>query len=523
MALTASSFHALTAAGAVPRGAERSRELSLAGLAAGGPPPTRTVAATAMGALPGATGAGQLPPPGLREPRRSEPATGYSQGAGPSGAATRAAAGVENMAPHGGMAAAPLTAAAKARRNARHSSGGSSGYGQGTTFRLNGGNAGLRGTTAVAPAGPSPGKYVSSGVTANRMGALGDITGHVNNVVQSSRSILGGKPVKPAAAFYQALPSAPVVPTRSPLTVTRTPPATTVAPAMAALQQQQHQQLQLTARREEEPFSAAFRGDDLDVQKVGEYAQDIFAQLFQDEEAKMPRLDYMEDQRDINSRMRGILVDWLIEVHQKYHMRPETLYLAINIGDRYLSLRSVARRNLQLLGVVTMFIAAKFEEIDPPKAHEFAFITDNTYTKEDILKMECTVLGALNFEIVVPTQAHFMERLQRVNGCDARHRALAEYLLELALVEIRTIRFPPSMLVSAALLLSNELLDIHPAWPPAMAHHARRSEAALQACKEELRSVLLAAPRASLQAVRRKYQLEQYHAVANMSILRILE
>jgi len=170
-----------------------------------------------------------------------------------------------------------------------------------------------------------------------------------------------------------------------------------------------------------------------------------------------------------------------------------------------------------------MFIAAKFEEIDPPKAHEFAFITDNTYTKDDILKMECTVLVALNFEVVVPTQAHFMERLQRVNGCDARHRALAEYLLELCLVEIRAIRFPPSMLVASSLLLSNELLDIHPAWPAAVAHHARRSEASLQACKEELRAVLLAAPRASLQAVRRKYQTEQCYNVANMSVLRVLE
>lgn len=325
--------------------------------------------------------------------------------------------------------------------------------------------------------------------------------------------------MKPAAAaVYQPMPSAPVVPTRSPIAVTRTPPATTVAPALAAALQQP-----ATARREEEPFSAAFRGDDLDVQKVGDYAQDIFAQLFRDEESKMPRADYMDEQRDINSRMRGILVDWLIEVHQKYHMRPETLFLCINIVDRYLSSRTVLRKHLQLLGVVSMFIAAKFEEIDPPKAHEFAFITDNTYTKDDILKMECTVLVALNFEVVVPTQAHFMERLQRVNGCDARHRALAEYLLELCLVEIRAIRFPPSMLVASSLLLSNELLDIHPAWPAAVAHHARRSEASLQACKEELRAVLLAAPRASLQAVRRKYQTEQCYNVANMSVLRVLE
>lgn len=262
-----------------------------------------------------------------------------------------------------------------------------------------------------------------------------------------------------------------------------------------------------------------FRGDDDDLQKVGDYAQDIFERLFDDEEIHMPRADYMDCQPEVDGRKRGVLVDWLIEVHMGRQMRPETLYLAVNIVDRYLSVRQVATRHLQLLGVVGIFIASKFEEIDPPKAHELAYLTDNSYTKAEIVQMECAVLSALEFEIVVPTQAHFIERLQRVNGCSERHRALAEYLLELALLQVEMIQYSPSLLVSSALLLSNELLGERPAWPPAMAYHARRPQAALQRCKEHMRGVMVASITSELQAVHRKYQLDKFHAVANLSVV----
>merc|ERR1740117_2588712 len=106
----------------------------------------------------------------------------------------------------------------------------------------------------------------------------------------------------------------------------------------------------------------------------------------------------------------------------KYRLRPETLHLAVNLIDRYLTRMPVMRKRLQLVGVVAMFIASKFEEISPPELHDWVYITDNAYTKEDILVMECTMLTSLSFKIVVPTVAHFFEILQKTCGCDAVHR-----------------------------------------------------------------------------------------------------
>lgn len=80
--------------------------------------------------------------------------------------------------------------------------------------------------------------------------------------------------------------------------------------------------------------------------------------------------------------MRKILVDWLVDVHLKYKMKEETLFLAINFIDRYCSLRQVPRTEYQLVGVSCMLLAAKYEEIYPPFVKDFVYITDNAYTSE---------------------------------------------------------------------------------------------------------------------------------------------
>ena len=90
----------------------------------------------------------------------------------------------------------------------------------------------------------------------------------------------------------------------------------------------------------------------------------------------------MADQDDINDRMRAILVDWLVEVHLKFKLMPETLYLTVNIIDRFLEVRSVMRSKLQLVGVTAMLLASKYEEIYAPEVRDFVYITDRAYTRE---------------------------------------------------------------------------------------------------------------------------------------------
>jgi len=255
--------------------------------------------------------------------------------------------------------------------------------------------------------------------------------------------------------------------------------------------------------------------DSRDPQLVGDYASDVMTRMQADEGNFQPRSNFMETQTDINGKMRAILVDWLVEVHLKYKMRWETLFLAISVVDRYLSVRPILRKNLQLIGVVAMFIAAKYEEIDPPKAQEFAYITDHTYTKKEIINMEVRVLTALDFKISAPTPAHFIDRWHKVNGSDAVQKALVQYILEVSLLDLRSLQFVPSALAGAAILLSNETLRRR-AWPAALVQNTKKSEMSLKPCVEDLRKMLDAVKQSQLQVVQRKYSLEQNFAVANL-------
>jgi len=106
------------------------------------------------------------------------------------------------------------------------------------------------------------------------------------------------------------------------------------------------------------------------------------------ERGTMPDGFYMRRQRDINENVRAILVDWIISVHAKFKLLPETLYLTINLIDRYFSIFNVQKSDVQLVGVASLLIATKYEEIYPPTVKDFIYLTDNTYTRKQIIAME---------------------------------------------------------------------------------------------------------------------------------------
>eukprot|EP00747_Dinoflagellata_sp_TGD_P164599 gnl/TRDRNA2_/TRDRNA2_184744_c0_seq1.p1 gnl/TRDRNA2_/TRDRNA2_184744_c0~~gnl/TRDRNA2_/TRDRNA2_184744_c0_seq1.p1 ORF type:complete len:545 (+),score=99.01 gnl/TRDRNA2_/TRDRNA2_184744_c0_seq1:77-1711(+) len=256
-----------------------------------------------------------------------------------------------------------------------------------------------------------------------------------------------------------------------------------------------------------------------DPQFVGEYVVDIYRQLQRVEANDLPQPTYMEKQPHVNGKMRGILVDWLVDVHKKYKLRAETLFLAVAIVDRYLELRVMQRRHLQLVGVTALLISAKFEELYPPQINDFVYVTDSAYTRDEVLKMEVIMLSALQFKICSPTPAHFLERYQSVNGCTQAHRDLAQYLLELTLVDYKMIKYAPSHLAAGAILLSNKLLRRQPSWTPAAVKHTKLTEQMLKGCAKEICALLEGSEQSPWQAVRKKYSAPKYHSVAKLNFL----
>ena len=115
-----------------------------------------------------------------------------------------------------------------------------------------------------------------------------------------------------------------------------------------------------------------------------EYVHDMYSLFREKEPTTSVRPVFMESQPHINERMRSILVDWLVEVHLKFKLVPETLYLTVNLIDRYLEREEVSRPKLQLVGVTSLLIASKYEEIYPPELRDLVYICDRAYTRADV-------------------------------------------------------------------------------------------------------------------------------------------
>lgn len=192
---------------------------------------------------------------------------------------------------------------------------------------------------------------------------------------------------------------------------------------------------------------------------VAEYVVEIFEYLKKLEIATKPNADYMEHQEDLEWKMRGILVDWLIEVHTRFHLLPETLFLAVNIIDRFLSTKVVQLDRLQLVGVTAMFIASKYEEVLSPHVANFRHVADDGFTEEEILSAERYVLTALNYDLSYPNPMNFLRRISKADNYDIQTRTLGKYLMEISLLDHRFMNYLPSHVAAASMYLARTILE----------------------------------------------------------------
>ncbi|WFC98313.1 B-type cyclin [Malassezia yamatoensis] len=196
-----------------------------------------------------------------------------------------------------------------------------------------------------------------------------------------------------------------------------------------------------------------------DASMVAEYAADIFEYMASCERESMPNPNYMDFQDEIQWHMRTTLIDWLLQVHMRYHMLPETLWIAVNLVDRFLSARIVSLAKLQLVGVTAMFIAAKYEEILAPSVEEFVFMTENGYSREEILKGERIVLSTLDFNVsTYCTPYSWVRRISKADDYDIQTRTLCKFLMEATLLHHHFLRARPSLIAAIGMYLAKRML-----------------------------------------------------------------
>ncbi|XP_030385511.1 G2/mitotic-specific cyclin-A [Scaptodrosophila lebanonensis] len=265
------------------------------------------------------------------------------------------------------------------------------------------------------------------------------------------------------------------------------------------------------------------RNDRQRFYEVVQYQLDILKNFREAEKKHRPKPQYMRRQNDINHSMRTILVDWLVEVSEEYNLDTETLYLSVVFIDRFLSQMSVVRSKLQLVGTAAMYIASKYEEIYPPDVGEFVFITDDTYNKSQVLRMEQIILKILSFDLCTPTPYVFVNTYAVLTDIPERLKYLTLYICELSLLDADPfLNYLPSLVSAAALALARSILNMD-MWTPELEEITTYKledlkEVVLHLCKSHK-----AATELSTQAIREKYNRDKYKKVSSVEAIELNE
>ncbi len=255
-----------------------------------------------------------------------------------------------------------------------------------------------------------------------------------------------------------------------------------------------------------------------DPQFFIEYFRDTLTHLKSTESINSAKIGYMTTQPQISEIMRAKLIDWLMEVHVKFNLLPETLFLTVNLIDRFLFIKKVETKDFQLLGVSAMLIGCKYEEIYPPEVRDFVYATGKTYTDVDIIKMEGTILAALQFETLHVSSFRFLEWFHLVSHDETERMSffLAQFLLELALIDYNMLKYSSSLLAASALNFARKYLKVDPNWSTTLQTYSGYKYKDLIECNEDLARIVKGIVKSTFKIAIKKFFSPEYKKVAGL-------
>lgn len=211
-------------------------------------------------------------------------------------------------------------------------------------------------------------------------------------------------------------------------------------------------------------------------------------------------LDLATSQNRIRPAMRGILLSWLSEVAMQFELGPGCLLLASSLLDRYLSKwpvgissvliekcagsnglwseshlicsQETSRCTLQMLGTCCLMIAAKYDETVYPSASQFVEMANDSFTKKQLLACERHVLEAVGYRIYAPVASNILQTYKEllwpstqdcISAADeiqSRVILLATYLVEVATMEYKMLKYLPSTVAAAAIAVASDALGM---------------------------------------------------------------
>ena len=217
----------------------------------------------------------------------------------------------------------------------------------------------------------------------------------------------------------------------------------------------------------------------------------------------------MKKQLEVKDKNRADIVEWMVSAQQKHLLENETLFLSINIMDRYLEKESIPVFRAPLIGVVSMLIASKYEEIYPPSLNDFLNLCSSPFTHSEVRRTELVILNSLKYDISIPTVFQFLQRFRKLTNSLSNEFNLALYICEIQMLISGMAKYPPSLIAVGGIYLAKKAIkkvcDINHMLLEGIEHTKEEIEIC---AKEELKN-MMDKNSVLLSNIRRKYSKEK--------------
>ena len=198
---------------------------------------------------------------------------------------------------------------------------------------------------------------------------------------------------------------------------------------------------------------------------------------------------YMIRQPHLNFKMRAILIEWLSKVvSTKKGLPHEVIGMSVILIDRFLERKVVLRQKLQLLGIMALRLAIKYETRDDDlEVDECIYFSDNAYVKKECLEMEMTILKVLNFNLSSVHSYHFLMILLEYSDASSEElKKFASNVLLLLLPKTMLLKYLPSQVASAVIYVSRKELMLAPYWTKKLRTFTNYGVKVLQPCIDRI-------------------------------------
>ena len=206
-----------------------------------------------------------------------------------------------------------------------------------------------------------------------------------------------------------------------------------------------------------------FNIEELNIKK--EFLGEILIGLKKDERINIPyyssNIFSLQNELEINEKHRAIVIEWLSYIVYFFSQSNETLFMSINIMDRYISKKKITLDKYQLVGISSYLIASKYEDTNSPMINELIYISKNIYTHDDIISMEKDILKTLNFDIISVSSYQFFSFFYLISNINNKTLfCLGHLILEICLLNIDIMSYNQSLIAIGAFLIGIKSLQI---------------------------------------------------------------